>query len=112
MAVYEPAKQTRSALLYWRQPEEWAEALHAWVIRFTIILEGPLTLVVFKATASGQLNTILTFYEITDPPVPSPLSGLPLPLLRRAINILTRSGRAQLIGVADGEGVRFFAGTK
>ncbi|KAG8221057.1 ribosomal protein L5 domain-containing protein [Butyriboletus roseoflavus] len=80
LAVYEPAKQSRSVLLFWRQPEEWAEALHAW------------------ATASGQLNTILTFYEITDPPIPSPLSGLPVPLLRRAINILTRSGRAQIIG--------------
>lgn len=32
VAVYEPAKQTRSVLLFWRQPEEWAEALHAWVI--------------------------------------------------------------------------------
>lgn len=31
MAVYEPTKQTRSVLLFWRQPEEWAEALHAWV---------------------------------------------------------------------------------
>jgi ESCRT-II complex subunit VPS25 len=65
-----------------------------------------------KATASGQLNTILTFYEIMDPPIPSPLSGLPVSLLRRAINVLTRSGRAQIIGVADGEGVRLFAGTK
>ncbi|KAI9464703.1 ESCRT-II complex vps25 subunit [Boletus coccyginus] len=94
VAVYEPPKQTRSVLLLWRQPEEWAEVLHAW------------------ATASGQLNTVLTFYEITDPPIPSPLSGLPVSLLRRAINILTRSGRAQIIGVADGEGVRLFAGTK
>jgi len=94
MAVYEPIKQTRSVLLFWRQPEEWAEALHTW------------------ATASGQLNTILTFYEITDPPVLSPLSGLSMPLLRKAINVLTRSGRAQIIGVADGEGVRLFAGTE
>ncbi|KIK82564.1 hypothetical protein PAXRUDRAFT_153645 [Paxillus rubicundulus Ve08.2h10] len=94
VAVYEPAKQTRSVLLFWRLPEEWADVLHSW------------------ATASGQLNTILTFYEIIDPPVPSPLSGLPIPLLRRAIAVLTRSGRAQIIGVADGEGVRLFAGTK
>lgn len=65
--------------------------------------------VLCKATATGQLNTIFTFYEITDPPVPSPLSGIPGPLLRRAISNLTRSGRAQTIGVADGEGVRFFA---
>ena len=31
LAVYEPSKQTRSVLLFWRQPEEWAEVLHAWV---------------------------------------------------------------------------------
>ncbi|OJA16956.1 hypothetical protein AZE42_09455 [Rhizopogon vesiculosus] len=29
------------------------------------------------ATATGQLNTILTFYEISDPPIPSPLFGIP-----------------------------------
>ena len=31
LAVYEPAKQTRSVQLYWRLPEEWAEVLHEWV---------------------------------------------------------------------------------
>ena len=31
LAVHEPAKQTRSVLLYWRLPEEWAEVLHEWV---------------------------------------------------------------------------------
>ena len=31
LAVYEPAKQTRAALLYWRLPEEWADALYEWV---------------------------------------------------------------------------------
>jgi ESCRT-II complex subunit VPS25 len=31
LAVYEPAKQTRAVLLYWRLPEEWAEVLHEWV---------------------------------------------------------------------------------
>ncbi|KAG1771542.1 ESCRT-II complex subunit-domain-containing protein [Suillus occidentalis] len=92
LAVYEPAKQTRAVLLHWRLPEGWADVLHSW------------------ATATGQLNTILTFYEISDPPIPSPLSGIPIPLLRRAITILSRSNRAQIIGVADGEGVRFFTG--
>ncbi|KAG1764345.1 ESCRT-II complex vps25 subunit [Suillus occidentalis] len=91
LAVYEPAKQTRAVLLHWRLPEEWADVLHSW------------------ATATGQLNTILTFYEISDPPISSPLSGIPIPLLRQAITILSRSNRAQIIGVADGEGVRFFA---
>lgn len=94
LAYYEPPKQTRSVILLWRLPEEWADVLHSW------------------GTATGQLNTILTLYEITDPPVPSPLSGIPLSLLRRTITILTRSGRAQLIGVADGEGVRLLTGGK
>lgn len=31
LAAYEPPKQTRSVILYWRLPEEWAEVLHAWV---------------------------------------------------------------------------------
>lgn len=31
VAAYEPAKQTRVVLLYWRLPEEWAEVLHQWV---------------------------------------------------------------------------------
>ncbi|OJA18315.1 hypothetical protein AZE42_02811 [Rhizopogon vesiculosus] len=62
------------------------------------------------ATVTDQLNTILTFfYEISDPPILSLLSGIPIPFLQRAITTLTRSNRAQIIGVADG---RFFAATK
>ncbi|KAI9450082.1 ESCRT-II complex vps25 subunit [Russula earlei] len=90
LAAYEPAGQTRAALLHWRLPEEWAEVLHEW------------------ATKTGQLNTILTFYEISDPPDPSALSGIPGALLRPAIAILAKSGRAQLISISDGDGVRFF----
>ena len=52
----------------------------------------------------------MTFYEIVEPPVPSPLSGLPLPILQKAIAVLAKSNRAQIIAVADGEGVRFLAG--
>lgn len=63
-----------------------------------------------QATTTGQLNTILTFYEITDPPVPSALSSVPDVLLRRAIASLARTGRAQLITISDGEGVRLFPG--
>jgi ESCRT-II complex subunit VPS25 len=63
-----------------------------------------------KATSTGQLNTILTFYEITEPQIPSQVSGLPIPLLKKAIGVLGKSGRAQVIAVSDGEGVRFLAG--
>jgi ESCRT-II complex subunit VPS25 len=31
VAAYEPAKQTRAVLVYWRVPEEWAEVLYDWV---------------------------------------------------------------------------------
>ncbi|KAG6811874.1 hypothetical protein H0H92_005450 [Tricholoma furcatifolium] len=92
IAAYDPQKQTRSVLLYWRSPDDWAETLHSW------------------ATETAQLNTILTFYDITDPPVKSELTDIPIPLLRKAIGILGKTGRAQLIGAADGEGVRIFAG--
>ncbi|KAI0675586.1 ESCRT-II complex vps25 subunit [Trametes maxima] len=91
-AVYEPPRQTSSVLLYWRSPEEWAQVLYDW------------------ANSTGQLNTILTFYEIVEPPVPSPLSGIPLPILRKAVAVLTKASRAQIIAVPDGEGVRFLAG--
>ncbi|KAJ7644335.1 ESCRT-II complex vps25 subunit [Roridomyces roridus] len=47
----------------------------------------------------------------TDPPLESPLSNIPMSLLRKAIAVLAKTGRAQLIAVADGEGVRFFQGT-
>lgn len=36
-ANYEPSKQDRSVLLYWRTPEEWGEVLHEWVSLLTVI---------------------------------------------------------------------------
>lgn len=62
-------------------------------------------------TSTGQLNTIMTFFEISSPPVESPLSGLPMALLRRVVTILGKSGRGQVIEGMEGGGVRFFAGT-
>ncbi|THU88072.1 hypothetical protein K435DRAFT_866641 [Dendrothele bispora CBS 962.96] len=81
LAAYEPPKQTRGRLL-----EEWAEALHKW------------------ATSTGQLNSILTFYDITNPPLESFLTGIPIPLLRKAIAILAKTNRAQMITIVDDEG--------
>ena len=61
---------------------------------------------------SGQLNTIMTFYDITDPPVESALTNIPAPLLRKAIGILGKTNRSQMISIADGEGVRFLTKSK
>jgi ESCRT-II complex subunit VPS25 len=109
VATYDPPGQNRSVLLYWRLPEEWAEVLHGWVCFSSAIIEPCLT--TGQAISTGQLNTILTFYEITDPPIPSPLSNIPITLLRKAIAVLAKTGRSQLISIADGEGVRLFQGT-
>ncbi|KAH6915769.1 ESCRT-II complex vps25 subunit [Coprinopsis sp. MPI-PUGE-AT-0042] len=118
VAAYEPPKQTKSVLLYWRQPEEWAEVLHDWV-RTYVTHESASNLLIFsfypftasrgQANSTGQMNTIMTFYEITDPPIESPLTGIPVPLLRKAIAILIKNNRAQAIAISDGEGVRFFS---
>jgi len=89
-AIWDPPNQKRSVLLYWKSPEDWAETLHGW------------------AAATGQLNSIMTFFEITEPAIVSPLSSVPITLLKKAIAILAKSGRAQSIEIADGEGVRFF----
>jgi ESCRT-II complex subunit VPS25 len=64
--------------------------------------------VCLQAASTGQLNTILTLYEISNTPVLSVLSGIPESLLRSAIAILAKSGRAQLISISDGDGVRLF----
>ncbi|KAF9472854.1 ESCRT-II complex, vps25 subunit [Pholiota conissans] len=94
LAVYEPPKQARSVLVFWRLQEEWAEVLYDWV------------------TSTGQLNTIMTFYDITDPPLESLLTNIPLSLLRKAIGILGKTNRSQIIAIADGEGVRFLSRSK
>jgi ESCRT-II complex subunit VPS25 len=53
----------------------------------------------------------MTFFEISSPPVESPLSGVPIALLRRMVTILGKTGRGQVIEGMEGGGVRFFAGT-
>ena len=51
----------------------------------------------------------MTFYDITDPPLESALTNIPVPLLRKAIAILGKTSRSQMIAITDGEGVRFLA---
>jgi len=91
-AYYEPTRQTNSVIVCWNTTEEWAEILFDWV------------------TSTGQLNTILTYYEIQEPPVASPLSDIPLSLLVRAVSVLLKSGRAQQIEGTEGgpAAIRFF----
>ena len=81
-------------------------------MQFQKLLECNSSFVIFKVFNSGKLNTIMTFYDITDPPVESDLINIPVPLLRKAIAILGKTGRSQMISITDGEGVRFLAKQK
>ncbi|KAG8976100.1 hypothetical protein FRB90_009332, partial [Tulasnella sp. 427] len=86
-AFWEPPRQMRSVIVCWLKVDAWAETLYDWV------------------SSTGQFNTILTYYEIQNPEsVEGPMSGVPLPLLLKAIQVLSKSGRAQQIegDVADG----------
>ncbi|KZP01623.1 ESCRT-II complex, vps25 subunit [Calocera viscosa TUFC12733] len=89
-AIPDPPKQTSSVVLCWRSVPEWAGVLHEWALK------------------TGQTNTILTLFEISNPAVESELSGMPEVLLRRAIAVLARTGKAQVIEGGEGGGVRFF----
>jgi len=53
----------------------------------------------------------MTFFEISSPPRETPLTGIPVTLLRKAVAILGKTGRGQIIEGVEGGGVRFFPGT-
>jgi hypothetical protein len=56
LAEFEPPNQTRSVIVYWRKPEEWAEALHDWV---SINLMSILTR---HRSSAGESNRAVQYY--------------------------------------------------
>ncbi|TKA55469.1 hypothetical protein B0A53_02395 [Rhodotorula sp. CCFEE 5036] len=97
-AEYDPkpskTKPATSAWIYWKRPEEWAQVIYDWV----------------KET--GQTNSIMTFYELTeggDLVHTTEFYRMPTPLLRKALDILIKQGKAQVFkGVGEeGDGVKF-----
>ncbi|GJN91788.1 hypothetical protein Rhopal_004811-T1 [Rhodotorula paludigena] len=80
--------------IYWKRPEEWATAIYDWI----------------KET--GQTNSIMTFYELTeggDLVHTTDFYRLPTPILRKALDILIKQGKAQVLKGSgdDGDGVKF-----
>ncbi|GAA6022901.1 hypothetical protein JCM10207_006856 [Rhodosporidiobolus poonsookiae] len=97
-AEYDPkpakGKPPTAAWIFWKRPEEWAALIYDWV----------------KET--GQTNSIMTFYELTeggDLVHTTEFFQLPPPLLRKALDVLVKQGKAQVFkGIGeDGEGVKF-----
>ncbi|BGP12959.1 hypothetical protein JCM10213_006598 [Rhodosporidiobolus nylandii] len=97
-AEYDPkpakGRPAGAAWIYWKRPEELAAAIYDWI----------------KET--GQTNSILTFYELTeggDLVHTTDFYQLPHPLLRKALDILAKQGKAQVLkGMGEeGDGVKF-----
>ncbi|GAA5877022.1 hypothetical protein JCM8547_007494 [Rhodosporidiobolus lusitaniae] len=97
-AEYDPkpakGKPATAVWIYWKRPEEWAAVIYEWV----------------KST--GQTNSIMTFYELTergDLVHKTEFDKLPDPLLRKALDVLIKQGKAQVLkGLGeDGDGVKF-----
>ncbi|GAA5887469.1 hypothetical protein JCM5296_002583 [Sporobolomyces johnsonii] len=97
-AEYDPkpskSRPATSAWIYWKRPEEWATLIYDWI----------------KET--GQTNSIMTFYELTeggDLVHTTEFYRMPEPILRKALDVLIRQGKAQVLkGLGeDGDGVKF-----
>jgi ESCRT-II complex subunit VPS25 len=78
--------------VYWRRPEEWGKLIYDWVV------------------SNGLLNTVCTFYELTngDDTAAEPFHGLDKAVLAKALGHLEQQNKAELITVSGNEGVKFF----
>ncbi|OAA74403.1 ESCRT-II complex, vps25 subunit [Akanthomyces lecanii RCEF 1005] len=79
-------------LVYWRRPEEWAALVEAYV------------------EDTAQKGSVLTVYELSegDGTRNTELHGIDGEILRKALNILVKRGKAQIFGQEDSLGVKFF----
>lgn len=142
-AEYDPkaakGRPATSAWIYWKRPDEWATVLYDWVrLLWTLSAEASAHASPPQVKETGQTNSIMTFYELTEggdlvhttgahslPSTPSALDSpthmltedflstefyrMPIPLLRKVLDILIRQGKAQVLkGVGEeGDGVKF-----
>ena len=88
-----PGGEGDEAWVWWRTAEEWAQDILGWV------------------EDTCQRNRVLTFYELLegDATVGKPFHGLPAEMAKKAVGvILSRRGKATLMGEGDGIGAKFF----
>ncbi|KAK8142169.1 hypothetical protein MY1884_006840 [Beauveria asiatica] len=94
-AEYLAASQEQTqdvVLVYWKRPEEWAALVEAYV------------------DETAQKGSVMTVYEISegDGTRNTELHGIDAEILRKALNILVKRGKAQIFGQQDSLGVKFF----
>ncbi|GAB7338998.1 hypothetical protein MBLNU457_5666t1 [Dothideomycetes sp. NU457] len=87
-----PNENKSSAWIYWRRPEEWADAIHGWV------------------DSTGQKGSVLTVYELreSDAVQSQEWIGMDEDMFRRCLDVLVKRGKAQVFGTDEEAGVKFF----
>eukprot|EP00842_Homolaphlyctis_polyrhiza_P002932 jgi/Hompol1/363/HPOL_005293-RA len=86
------SKEHDRCLLFWRKPEEWAALISKWVFD------------------TGRNGTVCTTYEIVhgDDSMDEPFHEIPDQILKKALDVLVKQGKAQLFSSNDGNtGVKF-----
>ncbi|TKA25705.1 hypothetical protein B0A50_05800 [Salinomyces thailandicus] len=85
-------EQSSSCYVYWKTPAEWAEAIYGWV------------------EATGQKGAVLTVYELREGDAVREREWREMDeeLLRKALGVLVKRGKAQVFGQEENAGVKFF----
>ncbi|XP_013396325.1 vacuolar protein-sorting-associated protein 25 [Lingula anatina] len=85
-------KSKKQCYLMWRTPQEWGNTIYKW------------------AKEAGLVNTVCTFYELTDgdDTAGQEFHGLEPDLLVKALKVLESQGKAEIIEMDESRGVKFF----
>ncbi|GAA5845034.1 hypothetical protein JCM3766R1_004855 [Sporobolomyces carnicolor] len=86
------SKQPTACYLWWKSPRDWSDTIYEWV------------------RATGQTNSILTLYELTENDPSLEFYKMPEPLLRRVLDLLQKQGKCQVLKGTlgeEGDGVKF-----
>ncbi|KAI7261973.1 hypothetical protein KC345_g9603 [Hortaea werneckii] len=85
-------EQSASCWVYWKTPTEWADAIYGWV------------------DETGQKGAVLTVYELRegDAVRSQAWRDMDEELLRKALGVLVKRGKAQVFGQEETAGVKFF----
>uniref|UniRef100_A0A3B5PZF5 Vacuolar protein-sorting-associated protein 25 n=1 Tax=Xiphophorus maculatus TaxID=8083 RepID=A0A3B5PZF5_XIPMA len=85
-------KNKSRCLVMWRRPEEWGKLIYQWVSK------------------NGMNNSVFTLYELSngDDTDGEEFHGLEDWMLQRSLQALQTEGKAEIISMDDGKGVKFF----
>ena len=85
-------EQSSACWVYWRSLSEWADQVYGWV------------------DETGQKGTVLTVYELREGDAVRECSWRDMDeaLLRKTLNVLVKRGKAQVFGLEESSGVKFF----